>query len=297
MRSSELRRRVVDEFVAGLPPATHVVAEVDHPYLLHGPDLLVARDGSLSAVFAERTSENVASVLARLGLARIALPPHTDAVLIVVSDRLHLQTVAPHFDRIVDGRGPTSSWIDRSQNSASKVDVVPAAVRAKRFDRAARLLQTRDDLMKLMGADDRRKRTRRRKTVVEELAARPGNSEAELIPLGALGENRPRTAVTRKGVAFLTVPTNLRRRPVSGWERPITDSVSHAFAIDSGVLYERERGALSVLVASADSSPSHDPLKSSRAAALAGAVIVPELDADLLEVFSDRLGAALEAMW
>src|SRR5713101_2853298 len=84
----ELRRRLEGTLRRELPGSYLTVSGPDHPLLLRAPDLLVAGEGKLSAVFIPTAHErrNPDALTARLILSRLALPRDTRPILIVESE-------------------------------------------------------------------------------------------------------------------------------------------------------------------------------------------------------------------
>jgi hypothetical protein len=84
----ELRHRLERTLRRELPSSYLIVSGPDHPLLLRAPDLLVAGEGKLSAVFIPTAHErrNPEDLRARLILSRLALPRDTRPILIVESE-------------------------------------------------------------------------------------------------------------------------------------------------------------------------------------------------------------------
>jgi hypothetical protein len=75
----------MERVLAGLPASSDSVADPDHPFLLHGPDVLASINGRLTAYFIldEQVSRLPMRLLSNVVLARLALPLGTSFVLIL----------------------------------------------------------------------------------------------------------------------------------------------------------------------------------------------------------------------
>lgn len=84
-----------------------VVPNPDHPFLLSGPDLLMARPGALVAIFTSHAHEvrNINRLLSRMILNILALPSHTRFIVILrsytndISDLL--EAIEANFENVI----------------------------------------------------------------------------------------------------------------------------------------------------------------------------------------------------
>ncbi|WOI10909.1 hypothetical protein [Thalassospira lucentensis] len=122
------------ELVRGqLPDGSVIVREVDHPYLILTPDMLVGNSGDLVAIFFIRASEarDKSNLLARLSACRLGLPNHTRCLLLV-EDSLEnsLHGSEHHFHEVLSEKDHKSIiHFLKDKNARGRVKEIPTGIR------------------------------------------------------------------------------------------------------------------------------------------------------------------------
>ena len=126
-----------------LPEHFVVVLRPDVPNLLRGPDLIVGGEGRLFAVFKFQAAEQRSPdrLLARLALARLALPQHTLCVLLWRTDPADGETaaiIATHFHSMLPDDSP-ARLADHMLNSdiGRRTPRIPRDLQGRQYQRAA----------------------------------------------------------------------------------------------------------------------------------------------------------------
>ena len=129
-----------------LPEQFVVVLRPDVPNLLRGPDLIIGGEGRLFAIFrfqiAERQSPD--RLLVRLALARLALPRHTQCVLLWRSegaDGGNAASITTHFHSTLSDDSP-AVLVDHVLNSdiGGRIQQDLGDIQGRQYQRAAALM-------------------------------------------------------------------------------------------------------------------------------------------------------------
>ena len=136
------RRLITESLVRVIGKQYTVSISPDLPHLIDGPDLLLAREGKLCAVFIPRVAEskNPDILLFRLALSRLGLPDHVTSALVVNNENVakkYLNQIAWHFDRAFsnDDFEELGSFVSDFQQSRP----LPANVRKLTLARSLKL--------------------------------------------------------------------------------------------------------------------------------------------------------------
>ncbi len=98
MTRQELKQAVL----RGLPPDADAVVSPDHPLLLHGPDVIAALHGTLTAYFISlRGAREIAGILPKVMLSRLAFPPGAACVLVLGEPITLSNDLSVFFEEIV----------------------------------------------------------------------------------------------------------------------------------------------------------------------------------------------------
>lgn len=129
-----------------LPEHFVVVLRPDVPNLLRGPDLIIGGEGRLFAIFQFQAAEQRSPdrLLARLALARLALPRHTLCVLLWRWERADGKTaaIATHFHSVITEDSP-AVLVDHllSSEIAGRAQPIPGELQGHQYQRATAVMR------------------------------------------------------------------------------------------------------------------------------------------------------------
>ena len=280
---------VVNQFAQKLRKSLTLVVGPDHPLLLNGPDILIASEGILTAVFIPHAHElkKPDYLLVRLGLSRLAYPPHMRCVLVVDKIReehLELNRLSRNFHESLR----TSEWknlnkfVEDPNAGRNQVGIIPTDIRQKMFSRYVYALEETEKYLSTQSRKRNATRKLSRDKILMEgnrLAVRMWTSQEDsLLP------NNVRVIEN-----YLVSVCSFKRGAVTSKLRPsINAAMQHSFGIDNGVPYARQN-VLSMNVMVVDEAPHNkiDSLKPIRATSFAGWVLTrPEHNEDVSEIGS-----------
>ncbi len=185
----------------------------DHPHLMLAPDVLLAHDGRLVAVFVPTKSElrKPSDVARRLAISRLALPPNLRTAL--VGDAATVESLRRDFDLVLLDRSSTAEALREFVVSSDEpTNPIPLEIRDKVWSRYWNIVSgTVDDRTSNFGPDD-------------EHAGRAGPAPWNVELLDGFLMLNLQDAPTQ-GAAH----ARLRRAVTYGFDRD--------FAIDNGVPY------------------------------------------------------------
>lgn len=136
-----------------LPEHFVVVLRPDVPNLLRGPDLIIGGEGRLFAIFKFQAAEQQSPdrLLVRLALARLALPRHTQCVLLWRSERADRETaaIATHFHSMISEESP-AVLVDHVLNSdiGWRTQRIPGDLQGRQYQRAAAVMSLSSDWLR-----------------------------------------------------------------------------------------------------------------------------------------------------
>mgnify|MGYP003674564102 CR=1 FL=1 len=262
-------------------PQDNLVVRPDHPLILGGPDILLARDGLLYALFVQHADEErtALNLLARLARSRLALPSHTYAILATddLSDPLpqNVTAIQSNFDAVL----PIKE-LKRFVSSGSRLDPAKihelSIVHRRVFQRSAIIYQTAYRLNKEFPHGTKPL------SLLNEFSQ---NADADSYILRSWSPRRS----GRQGSEFYrsdqTIVSAHSFEGQSSGRRSLQQILNKAiqmeFTMDRGVPYPSFSTANALLI---DHAPSlrHDPLKLLRCAAFLGWTIIPAVSLNLL---------------
>ena len=250
-----------------------VAVEPDHPLLFSGPDVLVGGNGRVVTFFLPKVRElrNPDLLLARLAVARLALPATMRAALLIGSfegaDRL-VNLARRDFDEVVDlADHPSVAQFVLDRKDRRKEDISNLQeIKRGAVDRFEALYTFSYEQFLGEGKGTTKER------LMESL---PGIRSLVEVPswTGHAGKSRKLYQAEGATVAFL----QLGRRAILEKMRPLcVTALMLDYSLDNGIPYPRAR-TLNVMFSDRTPVSQFDPLKPIRAAAFAGwAVSVPE---------------------
>lgn len=260
-----------------------IAVRPDHPFLLHGPELLFGSRGLLLAFFLAggRIRSGPDSLLARLALARLALPSHTLCVAVFGS---RVGNLAPelraenNFHILLDlSSGAEAQRVLSKPEPNARAQEIPPRVRHQQRSRAAYLLRIADEVALTQSGRDRGKSVSSQRTRIGGGSWTGRHRRDPGLPRDS---DRPCWVVGSSSDDVRT-PSSLRRA--------VESLTLRSYVLDNGVPHPTSSGG-SVIASLGPIRSSQDPTKPRRAAAFAGACLVERVDEESLIDVERHLG-------
>jgi hypothetical protein len=266
-----------------LPSAALIVPNPDHPLLIRGPDLIVAAESAIVAIFTPSAMErrSPAWLKSRLIMSRLAFPTRTRCILLIERSDEHLaQSFVNDFAEIVSWSArATLLRLIESRNFIGHHRDLPWDVSAEAQQRFSNAMT----VMRLVA-----------RLAIKPFTAAFGESVHDFSPRSVQSGERPRArrpviirrADSLEGVALADISDG--ETDTATVANLITQQVDHVYSLDNGVPYPRD--TTTGLAVTNDWPMSYrDPEKLIHAAAFSGWAFVLSQRRDEIRRFAQRM--------
>lgn len=241
-----------------------VVTKPDFPHISLAPDILIGSNGNLVGIFVPHSNElkDSESLLARLAISRLALPPHFRCVLVADSGFFDKAPESEfNFHRIVESTDPAGleTIIKDKNDYGNHVRPVLPELRLKAFSDAQILVQESEkNLIEPVGLEP--------ETVLKDYQLRNRNKEINVLSWKQPWKDRTVSSVT-------TMPLRQNRSVISQLNPLCVTNMMANYVLDNGTPYllrDENDPALRMILVDELPFSAFDPMKPIRVAAFCG---------------------------